>query len=126
MPILTPAPGSRVEVEGGTAARVIDLAVPHPLGGMDPEAPLTITEIAVTGTVATGHTSDLADPDAPILVREDSISAAPGGGALYAEGRCPGCIARTTILRSPGQALLVLEHEAGCAEFAALLAQVPR
>lgn len=105
---------------------VIDLAKPHPEGGFDPEAGLVLSELAVTGTVATGHTLDLADPDAPILVREDSISAAPDGGALYVEGRCPRCIARTTILRSPGQTLLVLEHEAGCREFAALLAQVPR
>jgi hypothetical protein len=118
-------PARRLEVEGGTAARVLDLANPHPGGGMDPEAPLVLTEWQVTGRVMTGHTASLDDPDAPVLIREADISDYPGG-ALYVEGRCPGCIAKTAIFRDEGETLLVLEHRPSCRAFRELLSEVPR
>jgi hypothetical protein len=125
---ITPAADGWVEVEGGYARGVIDLASPAEpeRGGMDPEAGLVLTEMPVTGRVMTGHTADLDDPAAPILIRETDISGPPASGALYVEGKCPSCITKSAIFRSDGETLLVLQHEPGCPAFRRLLAQVPR
>lgn len=114
----------------GTAIRpeplVIDLARPHPEGGMDPEAGLALTEMDVTGRVMLGHTASLADPDAPILVRETDINGPPDSGLGYAEARCPRCIAKVTICRSDAETMIVLEHRPGCRAFRKMLRQAGR
>lgn len=117
---ITHDPGRRLEVQ------VIDLAVPHPEGGFDPEAGLTLTTMRVTGRLMIGHTASLADPDAPILVREADIASPPPSGLSWAEGRCPGCIARVSIHRDGQGTLMILEHQPGCRAFRRLLAEVPR
>jgi hypothetical protein len=100
---------------------VIDLAVPHPEGGMNPEAGLVLTEMPVRGRFLIGHTASLADPDAPVIVRQADITSRPDSGLSAAKGRCPRCIAKTAIWRSDAETVLVLEHQAGCRAFRKLL-----
>jgi hypothetical protein len=97
---------------------VIDLAVPHPEGGFDPEAGLVVSEWQVSGDrFMIGHTANLDDPDAPILVREADIATRPDSGMSYAEGRCTGCTTRSRIALGDGGTMLLLEHQAGCRWF---------
>ena len=94
--------------------RIIDLANP------EPEPPQFLTALRVTGVLRIGHTWDLADPDEPIVIREaDDVRP----GARVAEGRCPGCTARTTISDAGDFTLLVLEHRRGCRWFRQLMAE---
>jgi hypothetical protein len=97
-------------------------------GGRDPEVPtLLLTHWQVTGLVQIGHTADIEDPDAPIVVHECPVI--PGAdGVASVDARCRHCVARLIIARGEDRTLLVLQHEGGCPELARLLAmrQVPR
>jgi hypothetical protein len=79
-------------------------------GGMDPGVPQYATSWEITGFLARGHTSDLEDQDAPILV--DARDTATGDGVM--EGRCPSCEASPTLALGRDGSLLILEHERGC------------
>jgi hypothetical protein len=104
----------------------IDLAVPHPEGGYDPEAGLVLTEHQVTGVFMVGHTASLTDPDAPIILREADISDRPGSGLGMAEGRCVRCVTRSRIIRGDDGTMLLLEHQPGCTWFHKLLRRAGR
>ena len=106
----------------GYAAREINLVGTGP----EPEPPLFLTPMEVTGTrFMIGHTRNLADPAEPVIVREADISDPPASGLGYAEGRCGECTARVTVgsIGGSGDVMMVLEHQDGCRAFRELLAQ---
>jgi hypothetical protein len=92
-------------------------------GGLDPGVPQVLTAWRVTGPVSIGHTADFHDQDAPIIVREGTAIMPGPDGTDYADTRCRGCVAHLHIARGEDETLLVLEHERGCPEMAALLRQ---
>lgn len=92
---------ARYLVLGGTASRVIDLAV--------------LTTFEVTGRLLVGHTLDAADPGEPVLV-EQVIEA----GTFAFDATCPSCPGRSQIGRLDDDTLLLVEHSASCVRFAAL------
>ena len=78
-----------------------------------------ISPLPVRGRLITGHTASLADQDAPVIIRAaDTIEP---GGAVYADARCRTCTASVSVGLLEPDTLVVLEHEAGCAELAALV-----
>jgi hypothetical protein len=111
--MVTPSPISRLEVEGGTASDVIDLA-----SGPDPQilAPFT-----VTGHLVIGHTASLADPDAPVIVRQGDVIAPDAAQTI--DLRCARCTATLSLGPLDGHTLALLEHEDGCSWFRQLLAE---
>jgi hypothetical protein len=70
-----------------------------------------LTPLRVNGSVRVGHTADLADPEAPILVHERPVLIPPGGEL---DSRCKGCVASVTVARDGDQVLVILEHKRGC------------
>jgi hypothetical protein len=104
---------------------VIDLSNSHAArrrtGGHHPMARQVLSKWSADGPVMVGHTTSYADPDAPILVREQDIVTPQPGIVGYIEGRCEQCIARPTIARDGGEMILILEHEPGCPVMAGLL-----
>jgi hypothetical protein len=90
-------------------------------GGLDPEVPQVLTTWQVMGPVLVGHTPDMDDPDAPIVVREGTAILPGADGTGYADGRCGSCVAHMTIARGGDGTLLNIEHQAGCPVMAGLL-----
>lgn len=112
---VTPQPGRRLDVQGGTCSAIIDLANPAEpeRGGHDPAAPQSRGTLLVSGRLLrVGHTWALSDPDEPVFI-DASADVHPGGRAA-ADLRCTGCVARVDIGRLDGDTLAVLEHERGC------------
>jgi hypothetical protein len=106
-------------------ARVIDLSNSDPgppqRGGHDPGVPTVITRHEITGRLLIGHTTDLDDPDAPIIIREAGTVRPGADGTAYADGRCRSCVAHPALAVGDGQAVLIIGHEPGCRAMAKLL-----
>jgi hypothetical protein len=105
---------SHVEVEGGTAARVLEFAnADGPRrGGRDPEVPQLLTQVHARGRLLVGHTWDLGDPDAPIWTDpRDTI----WPGQMFADLRCPGCVSKVHFGQfGPDATMAAIGHERGC------------
>jgi hypothetical protein len=129
------AAGARIWFsDGSSAGRVIDLAVPHSEGGMDPEnLRVRITSLARGLSriraprlpVRIGHAIDVRDPEAPIYTDGAVI---PPGGAAFLDCECPDCDSGLVVLpnQEPGVTWFVVEHSASCPAFRAWVARRPR
>ena len=111
--------GHRIQVLGGTAAAVIDLAGGPAYGGHDPRATQVLWPVRVRGRLLLAHTSDLRDESAPILLERELQ---PGAGRS-ADARCPGCVAKGDFGELGPDTVLVLQHQDGCRQFAGLMAK---
>jgi hypothetical protein len=90
-------------------------------GGWDTQARQVLTTWRIISPVLIGHTADFSDQNVPIIVSQPPVT--PGANGMgTAEGRCPSCIAHPVVARGEGQTVLVLvlEHEHGCPELAAI------
>jgi len=90
-----------------------------PRGGRDPLAPLVMLPIDVIGQLLVAHTWSLSDATAPIWV-DPGATISPG---QYSDLRCEGCICQAALARDTPQPIIVLEHQAGCPEMAAITAR---
>ena len=88
-------------------------------GGHDPAVPQIMIPLAVRGKLLVGHTADLRDESAPILI-DQGATVHPGGGT--ADLRCRQCVARVDVGQLDGATLAVLGHEPGCEWLAGALA----
>ena len=92
-------------------------------GGRDPGVPQLMTALAVRGRLVVGHTADLGDPAAPIVI-DPAVTAYPGGGPV--DLRCGKCVAKVDVGQLDGATLAVLGHEPGCRALAGFLRQAGR
>jgi len=99
--------------DGSSCIAVIDLAGGDgpEYGGHDIRAPQIMLPLAVRGRLLVGHTTDLSDPHAPILI-DPRDTAYPGTGT--ADLRCAECIAKVDVGELDGDTLAVLGHEPDC------------
>jgi hypothetical protein len=95
--------------------QVIDLAVPHPEGGLDPEARLWRLELPAMPVVI-GHAEDYhGSPDGPILT--DGVMHAPGCVPVQV---CSACDVEVVVASDPAFTFLIADHQPGCPRYAEL------
>jgi hypothetical protein len=96
---------------GGHCSRIIDLADDSPeYGGLDSRAKWILYPIRVRGWLRVGHTW-VDDPSAPVWCWQSDDVHGPDGSA---DGRCPGCITRPSIVYTDTFTLWLAQHEPGC------------
>ena len=109
----------------GHAARVLDFsnAEPGEMGGRDPRAPLTLGTLLVRGELRVGHTFAASDPDAPIWMEEQPVTA---GSGWYQDFRCESCVTKSNLAYQAGATWIILEHKGGCRWLREIAKRYPR
>ena len=109
---ITPADGPWLEVPGGWARRVIDLAN-EPETEITPLAPGLAQIRAPWQPVKLGHATDVNAPDAPVYTDGQLIRPEH---AAYVDTECPDCDSALVVLPNlePGVTWLVVEHRESC------------
>ena len=112
------------DAAGATNALTVVKEGPPERGGRDPEALQVITKHKISSPVLRiGHTTDYADPGAPVVVCErDDVRPGPDGLA-YADVRCSRCIGKTFLALGEHESVLTIQHRPGCRVMAGLLAE---
>jgi hypothetical protein len=87
-------------------------------GGRDPGVPQILLPMRIRGTLYVGNTQDLGDERAPIYV-DRAIKV----GTRFIDVRCPRCVTKADIRQDGLDTWVILQHQPGCPELAALAAK---